>query len=76
MDGALLGKVKEARENDFVLDRRLRRDLAVPFDEIHAVGDLIINGRGKTQPLQGMESVNLSVPAHQGKDEDTAQPSA
>ncbi len=60
VDGSHVGKVKRVRTNDFVIDRRLRRDLTVPFHLIHAVGDTVI----------------LSVSVHHIQEGDMSQPSA
>ena len=36
-DGKSVGKVKEVRDSDFLLDRKLARDLYVPFDAVSHV---------------------------------------
>ncbi len=36
-DGGLVGRVKEARERDLLVDRRMRRDVYVPFDAVQSV---------------------------------------
>ncbi len=41
-DGHRMGKVKEVRSSDFVIDRRFRRDIALPFEAIHQAGDRVV----------------------------------
>jgi hypothetical protein len=36
-DSKPVGKVKEVRDSDFLLDRKLARDLYVPFDAVSSV---------------------------------------
>ena len=36
-DGGRVGSVKEARERDLLVDRRMRRDVYVPFDAVQSV---------------------------------------
>ena len=49
-DDAMVGRVKEVRATDFLVDRRMQRDIYVPNDAIRDVA------RGQ---------VNLNIPAHQ-----------
>ncbi|HET8632188.1 MAG TPA: DUF2382 domain-containing protein [Thermomicrobiales bacterium] len=49
-DDAMIGRVKEVRATDFLVDRRMQRDIYVPNDAIRDVA------RGQ---------VNLNIPAHQ-----------
>ena len=37
-DGARIGTVKEVRSNDLLVDRRMARDIYVPFDAIADIG--------------------------------------
>ncbi|GIV97229.1 MAG: hypothetical protein KatS3mg057_1886 [Herpetosiphonaceae bacterium] len=39
VDGSQIGKVKECRSTDFLVDRRLRRDVYVPFDAVQEITD-------------------------------------
>ena len=42
-DGEIVGKVKQARKNDFLLDRELQTDLFVPNDAVrNVIGDEVI----------------------------------
>jgi hypothetical protein len=41
-DGEAVGQVKEVRENDFLVDRRMQRDIYVPFEAVQAVTDYSI----------------------------------
>lgn len=36
-DGALIGRLKEVRDDDILVDRPGRRDVYVPFEAIHQV---------------------------------------
>lgn len=38
-DGAKIGRIKEVRETDLLVDRTLQRDIAVPFDAVYTVAD-------------------------------------
>lgn len=57
-DGQRMGKVKAVRVADFVVDRRFRRAVALPFRAIHEAGDQVI----------------LSVPAKEATKIDWSQP--
>jgi hypothetical protein len=50
IDGMLIGRVKELREAEFLVDRPLARDLWVPLDAIFAAEDYTSNFRGPVQP--------------------------
>ena len=41
-DGHVMGKVKAVRDSDFVVDRRFRRDIALPFEAVYEAGDRVI----------------------------------
>jgi sporulation protein YlmC with PRC-barrel domain len=58
-DGQRMGKVKAVRANDFVVDRRFRRAVALPFEAVHEAGDRVI----------------LSVPAKEATKMDWSPPS-
>lgn len=57
-DGHRMGRVKAVRVADFVVDRRFRRDIALPFRAIHEAGDQVI----------------LNVPAKEATKTDWSQP--
>jgi acetyl esterase len=59
-DGHQLGKVKQVRGSDFVVDRWFRRDITVPFEAVHEAGAQVI----------------LSVPAKEAAKEEWSHPSA
>ena len=59
-DGDYVGSVKEARERDLLVDRRMRRDVYVPFDAVQSVA----GGR-----------VVLAIPAEQVDEMGWANPS-
>jgi hypothetical protein len=59
INGHSLGKVKEVRPNDFLLDRPLARDLYVPYSSVMAAEDY--GGtfrRGPTAPTEVVLSVS------------------
>ncbi|MCA1645328.1 MAG: DUF2171 domain-containing protein [Chloroflexi bacterium] len=67
IDGHPVGKVKEVRSADFLLDRPLARDLYVPFSSVLAAEDY--GGsyrRGPTEPTQVVLEVNESDIDSQG----------
>jgi hypothetical protein len=67
IDGERLGRVKQVRETDFLLDRPLARDLWVPFTSVVEAGE---HGgafrRGPTQPTEVMLSVSAAHVDSQG----------
>ncbi len=58
--GHHMGKVKAVRASDFVVDRRFRRDIALPFQAIQMTGERVV----------------LNVPAKDATKIDWSQPSA
>jgi hypothetical protein len=44
-DGDLVGTVKQVRDNDFLVNRPLQRDVYVPFDAVKdvATGKVVLN---------------------------------
>ncbi len=59
IDGHSVGKVKEVRAEDFLLDRPLARDLYVPFSFVLAAEDY--GGtfrRGRTEPTEVVLSIS------------------
>jgi hypothetical protein len=60
IDGEHIGKVKEVRQTDFLLDRPLARDLWVPFDSVVEAGEH--GGAFRRGPTQ-LSEVVLSVSA-------------
>jgi len=59
LDGERVGKVKEVRGEEFLVDRPLARDLWVPIGAVLATQDYSGNVRGPVQPT----SVVLNVSA-------------
>src|ERR1700730_3803448 len=61
IDGERVGRVKQARETDFLIDRPLARDLWVPFASVLEAGE---HGgtfrRGPTQPSEVMLSISAA----------------
>ena len=67
IDGQPVGKVKEVRAEDFLLDRPLARDLWVPYSFVMATEDY--GGtfrRGRTEPTEVVLSVSHSHLDNQG----------
>ena len=67
INGHPVGKVKEVRAEDFLLDRPLARDLYVPFSFVLATEDY--GGsfrRGRTQPTEVVLSVSEEHLDNQG----------
>src|SRR5207244_13557774 len=67
IDGEPVGKVKEVRANDFLLDRPLARDLYVPYSSVLAAEDY--GGtfrRGPTKPTEDVLSVSVAHLDNQG----------
>ena len=67
IDGHPLGKVKQVRTEDFLLDRPLARDLYVPFSFVLATEDY--GGtfrRGRTEPTEVVLSVSEEQLDNQG----------
>ncbi len=60
IDGERIGKVKEVRKSDFLIDRPLARDLWVPFDSVVEAGEH--GGAFRRGPTQSSEVV-LSISA-------------
>ena len=67
IDGERIGKVKEVRQSDFLIDRQLARDLWVPFDSVVEAGE---HGgtfrRGPTRASEVVLSVSASHVDSQG----------
>jgi hypothetical protein len=67
IDGEHIGKVKEVRDIDFLVDRPLARDLWVPFSSVLEAGE---HGgtfrRGPTQPSEVMLGVSAAHVDDQG----------
>ncbi len=40
--GKIVGRVKEIREDDFLVDREMSRDIYVPYSAIASVGEQIL----------------------------------
>ena len=67
IDGRPVGKVKQVRTEDFLLDRPLARDLYVPFSFVLATEDY--GGtfrRGRTEPTEVVLSVSEEQLDNQG----------
>src|SRR5438105_1420068 len=67
IDGESVGKVKEVRAKDFLLDRPLARDLYVPYSFVLAAEDY--GGsfrRGRVEPTEVVLSVSGSHIDNQG----------
>jgi hypothetical protein len=67
IDGESVGKVKEVRANDFLLDRPLARDLYVPYSSVLAAEDY--GGtfrRGPTEPTEVVLRVSVAHLESQG----------
>ena len=52
LDGQPIGHVKEVRNDEFLLDRRMARDLWVPISFVLATEDYTANFRGPVQPTR------------------------
>src|SRR5579859_1354145 len=67
IDGESVGKVKEVREHEFLVDRPLARDLWVPFASVLEAGE---HGgtfrRGPTQPAEVMLNISAAHVDSQG----------
>jgi hypothetical protein len=67
IDGTRIGKVKEVRAGDFLIDRPLARDLWVPFTAVVEAGE---HGgafrRGPTQPSEVVLGVSAAHVDEQG----------
>jgi hypothetical protein len=50
IDGQRIGHVKEVRDQEFLVDRPMARDLWVPFEAVLATEDYSGNYRGPVQP--------------------------
>jgi hypothetical protein len=60
IDGERIGKVKEVRQRDFLIDRPVARDLWVPFNAVMEAGEQ--GGAFRRGPTQSSE-VMLSISA-------------
>ncbi|HET8632324.1 MAG TPA: DUF2382 domain-containing protein [Thermomicrobiales bacterium] len=58
-DDSLIGRVKEVRADDFLVDRQLQRDIYVPFD---AVQDVNANGVRLTVPADRVDRMGWANP--------------
>ena len=67
IDGERIGKVKQVRQAEFLIDRPLARDLWVPFSSVLEAGE---HGgafrRGPTQPSEVMLNVSAAHIDSQG----------
>ena len=61
-DGVMVGRVKETRSNDFLVDRSMQRDLYVPFSAIQTVdGDrVMLNIAARDLDRQGWQTPDLA----------------
>jgi hypothetical protein len=62
LDGERIGKVKEVRPSEFLVDRQLARDLWVPFDAVIEAGEH--GGAFRRGPTQSSEVVLGVSAAH------------
>jgi hypothetical protein len=59
-DGKLIGRIKEVRQSDFLIDREMARDIFVPLSAISNVGEqVMLNVTADTVDLQGWEKPEL-----------------
>ena len=66
IDGQRIGRVKEVRGGEFLVDRPMARDLWVPFDAVLATEDYSGNYRGPVQPTDVVLSVSAAHVDRQG----------
>ena len=66
MDGESIGKVKEVREAEFLMDRPLARDLWIPFEGVLATEDYTANYRGPVEPTAVVLNVTADHVDRQG----------
>jgi hypothetical protein len=66
LDGHPIGKVKEIRGEEFLLDRPLARDLWVPLSAVLATEDYTGNFRGPVQPTMVVLTVSEANVDDQG----------
>jgi hypothetical protein len=66
LDGHPIGKVKEIRGDEFLLDRPLARDLWVPLSAVLATEDYTGNFRGPVQPTTVVLTVSEANVDDQG----------
>jgi len=66
IDGERIGRVKEVRDREFLVDRRLARDLWVPFEAVVATEDYTGNYHGPVQPTDVVLSVSAAHVDRQG----------
>ena len=66
-DGVMVGRVKETRSNDFLVDRSMQRDLYVPFSAIQTVdGDrMMLNIAARDLDQQGWQTQDLAGASQQ-----------
>jgi hypothetical protein len=67
IDGERIGKVKEVRQSDFLVDRPVARDMWVPFSAVLEAGEQ--GGafrRGPTQSSEVMLSISAAHVENQG----------
>jgi acetyl esterase len=57
-DGQRMGRVKEVRASDFVVDRWFRRAVALPFEAIHVASDRVV----LTVPAKDASRTDWSLP--------------
>ena len=71
--GEEIGRVKQVRKIDFLLDMTMRRDLYVPFSAIREVGGMVVlSVRGEEIGDQGWEPASLlGMPGESSDDSDT-----
>lgn len=50
IDGHRIGRIKEIRPDEFLVDRQMARDLWIPFSAVLAAEDFTSNSRGPVQP--------------------------
>jgi hypothetical protein len=60
LDGQPVGKVKEIRGDEFLLDRSLARDLWVPHSAVLATEDYTGNYHGPVQPTMVVLTVSAA----------------
>jgi len=71
--GEEIGRVKEVRKVDFLMDLTMRRDLFVPFSAISEIGGtVVLSVRGEEISDQGWEPAPLlGMPAESSDESDT-----
>jgi len=68
-DGVMIGRVKETRGNEFLVDRSMQRDVYVPMSAIHTVdGDrVMLNVSARDVDQQGWNSPDLASTGQQSR---------